>query len=48
MAQPEAIIESHTLKVFGAMNADDNRKTAIKIIKTIRDDPRHSLLTTLV
>lgn len=32
------VIESHTLKVFGAMNADENRKTAIKIIKTIRDE----------
>jgi hypothetical protein len=30
------VIESHTLKVLGAMNADRNRKTAIKIIKTIR------------
>jgi hypothetical protein len=32
------VIESHTLKVFGAMNADKNRKTAIKIIKKIRDE----------
>jgi len=32
------MIESHTLRVFGAMNADDNRKTAIKIIRTIRDE----------
>jgi hypothetical protein len=31
-------VESHTLRVFGAMNADDNRKTAIKIIRTIRDE----------
>jgi hypothetical protein len=30
------VIESHTLRVFGAMNTDSNRKTAIKIIKTIR------------
>ncbi|MCX7386567.1 MAG: DUF3987 domain-containing protein [Planctomycetales bacterium] len=32
------IIESHTLRVFGAMNADKNRKTAIKIIRTIRKE----------
>jgi hypothetical protein len=32
------VIESHTLKVFGAMNAEQNRKTAIKIIRTIRDE----------
>jgi hypothetical protein len=37
------IIESHTLRVFGAMNADCNRKTAIKIIKTIREERLHEI-----
>lgn len=32
------VIESQSLKVFGAMNADTSRKTAIKIIKKIRDE----------
>lgn len=32
------IIESHTLRVFGAMNADENRKIAIKIIRTVRKE----------
>ena len=32
------VIESHTLRVFGAMNTDGNRNTAIKIIRTIRKD----------
>ena len=32
------VIESHSLKVLGAMNADSSRKTVIKIIKKIRDE----------
>ena len=32
------VIKSHTLKVFGAMNSDKNRKTALKIIQKIRDE----------
>jgi hypothetical protein len=32
------VIESHSLNVFGAMNADKNRKTAIKIIRTIQKE----------